>query len=132
MTSSCIVNRFSECIVFITFFPFRVEIDCRNIFQPGQLGVAMSRAKTSAGLRVKYFQQKFCISHSQKVNLFMQEKCEELREDKSCCQKHDRYASLYCIYKSRFLYTTTQNSSVLITFLLFSIFDICHYCKHDV
>ena len=29
-----------------------VEIDCRDVFAPGQLAVAMARAKTTAGLAV--------------------------------------------------------------------------------
>lgn len=65
----------------------RVEVDCREIFKAGQLGVAISRVKTSAGLRVLNFHPRYVIAPERTVKEFMIEPSNEMLPDLSCCQK---------------------------------------------
>jgi hypothetical protein len=63
-----------------------LEVDCRGIFKPGQLGVALGRACTSEGLRVINFKKKFCIKQPAIVLKFLQEESSEFLQDTSCCR----------------------------------------------
>ncbi|XP_053391870.1 uncharacterized protein LOC128554617 [Mercenaria mercenaria] len=45
----------------------RVEVDCRDIFKPGQLGVAIGRARSLDGLRVINFNKNACIKQPEKI-----------------------------------------------------------------
>ncbi|XP_060591293.1 uncharacterized protein LOC132746230 [Ruditapes philippinarum] len=49
--------------------PF-VEIDCKNAYSPGQLGVAVGRAVSTTGLRVLNYNQNIVKKHPDKINLF--------------------------------------------------------------
>ena len=69
---------------------FRVEIDCRDIFRPGQLGVAMSRVRSVEGLRVINFHPKVCLPHSQDLHVFNAEPPLVPKDDLSCCHSDDR------------------------------------------
>ena len=65
-----------------------MEIDCREIFAPGQLGVAIGRAKTSDGLRILHFNKKLHLIPPSKVVLnFLDLGTTPFSNDKSCCFK---------------------------------------------
>lgn len=72
---------FSVCFLFIS-----VEVDCDGIFKPGQLGVAIGRARASTGLRVINFSPRACMQHPETVASFVSISSIEPSEDKSCCQ----------------------------------------------
>ncbi len=65
-----------------------MEVECRNLFAPGQLGVAIGRAKTSAGLRIRHFNpHQHVIQPAHAVVAFM-DTIESLafNDDLSCCK----------------------------------------------
>ncbi|XP_053402931.1 ATP-dependent DNA helicase PIF1-like [Mercenaria mercenaria] len=65
-----------------------LEVDCRNIFKPGQLGVALGRARSSKGLRVINFKPQLCvIQQPEVVRNFLSRDSTELLEDKTCCSQ---------------------------------------------
>ncbi|XP_052271465.1 uncharacterized protein LOC127872172 [Dreissena polymorpha] len=65
----------------------RLEVDCHQIFKPGQLGVALGRAKSSEGLRVINFDPTcHVISQPEVVQLFMNQPSILEHEDLSCCR----------------------------------------------
>ena len=68
------------------YIHFRVEVDCRDIFKTGQLGVAMSRARSSEGLRVINFHPRYIIHPPAAVHEFMNLRNEDILEDMSCCR----------------------------------------------
>ncbi|XP_060552571.1 uncharacterized protein LOC132713884 [Ruditapes philippinarum] len=69
----------------------RVEVDCRDIFKPGQLGVAMGRACTLEGLRVINFTSKVCIQQPEKILRFVNaEDSLKTEQDRSCCNSFVR------------------------------------------
>ena len=63
-----------------------VIVDCRFISCPGQLGVALGRAKDVYGLQVNAFQEKHVISQPDAVGDFYAADPLALREDLSCCR----------------------------------------------
>ena len=50
---------------------FSVEIDCRSIFQPGQLGVAISKVRSVEGLRVVNFHPRYLHKPTKEVTYIM-------------------------------------------------------------
>lgn len=64
---------------------FSVEVDCMEIFKAGQLGVALSRATSSAGLRIINFHPRYVIPPAQTVIQFMTEQSKGLSSDLTCC-----------------------------------------------
>ncbi|XP_053401701.1 ATP-dependent DNA helicase PIF1-like [Mercenaria mercenaria] len=70
-----------------------LEIDCRQIFKPGQLGVALGRARETKGLRVISFNAKqSVIPQPATVTNFLQKSSAGFEEDRSCCNnKQKRY-----------------------------------------
>ena len=69
---------------FLTYYN-RVEVDCRQIFQPGQLAVAMGRVRSPDGLRVVNFQKEAVIPQSDLVYGFFRTETEPQRADLTCC-----------------------------------------------
>ncbi|KAL5012937.1 hypothetical protein ScPMuIL_011488 [Solemya velum] len=65
----------------------RVEVDCREIFKPGQLGVAFSRPSTSWGLRIINVHPRYVIPPEKDVSDFLEEDSQELDVD-LCCKKN--------------------------------------------
>ncbi|WAR18199.1 PIF1-like protein [Mya arenaria] len=55
-----------------------VEIDCQEIFRPGQLGIALSRATNSHGLRVINFHQRYLIKPPALITEFMRKESAEI------------------------------------------------------
>lgn len=72
-----------EYILFLT--SERVEVDCRGIFKPGQLGVALSRTKTAHDLRIVNFHPRCLFKPPIVVTEFMENEGEEIVKDLSCC-----------------------------------------------
>jgi hypothetical protein len=56
----------ANCFLYI----FRVEVDCQQIFLPGQLGVAIGRCTSVDGLRIINFKDEVCLPHPETVELF--------------------------------------------------------------
>ena len=63
----------------------RVEIDCRHMWNPGQIGVAVGRAKEKKGLRVLNFRPKLVRPHSALIEDFYKSTSVALEDDCSCC-----------------------------------------------
>lgn len=91
----------------------RVEVDCTDIFQAGQLGVAMSRAKTVDGLRVINFHQRCCIAHSDKVYHFIEEESLDTKKDNSCCRNKERLESTESASKLRNVPQIPEESEII-------------------
>jgi len=51
-----------------------VEVDCRHIFQPGQLAVAMGRVKSEEGLRVVNFSPNAVLQQPTALGEFLEKK----------------------------------------------------------
>ncbi|XP_053402851.1 uncharacterized protein LOC123530709 [Mercenaria mercenaria] len=69
----------------------RVEVDCRDIFKQGQLGVAIGRARSLDGLRVINFNKNACIKQPEKIQRFLTlEDSIETKDDRSCCNNYAR------------------------------------------
>ena len=83
--------HFCPNLILICFNFDRVEVDCSGIFKPGQLGVAIGRARTSTGLRVINFSQRACMPHPESVENFLLLPSKEPLTDKSCCRIVQRY-----------------------------------------
>jgi hypothetical protein len=63
-----------------------LEIDCRQIFKPGQSGVALGRARETKGLRAINFNgKKSVIPQRAYVLNLMQKASADFQEDRSCC-----------------------------------------------
>jgi len=67
---------------------FSVEIDCRDIFRPGQLSVALSRVTSSEGLRVINFHDRHVMTPPRTVTDFMESMTTHMPTDQICCQKY--------------------------------------------
>ena len=50
-----------------------VEVNCKHAQFPGQIGVAVGRAKSSKGLRVINYNQYLCKPHSKEVRDFYEQ-----------------------------------------------------------
>ncbi|XP_060588832.1 uncharacterized protein LOC132744216 [Ruditapes philippinarum] len=85
----------------------RAEVDCRDIFRPGQLGVAMSRVTTSAGLRVINYHPRYIIPPPQTVKDFVNEASQPAFPDLTCCRNSHRYLCLYKIHDEN-IYSTSS------------------------
>ncbi|XP_053372945.1 uncharacterized protein LOC123522808 [Mercenaria mercenaria] len=73
-------------------YALTIQVDCRDIFKPGQLGVAIGRARSLDGLRVINFNKNACIKQPEKIQRFLTlEDSIETKDDRSCC---NNYASL--------------------------------------
>ncbi|WAR18361.1 PIF1-like protein [Mya arenaria] len=66
----------------------RVEIDCQEIFRPGQLGVALSRATNSHGLRVINFHQRYLIKPPALITEFMRKESAEILQRRDDPARH--------------------------------------------
>ena len=64
----------------------RVVVDGSNIFQPGQLGVAIGRAKRKKGLRVINFNPKSVPKHDQSMFQFYQKPSCPFMNNLECCK----------------------------------------------
>ncbi|XP_053385248.1 uncharacterized protein LOC123552526 [Mercenaria mercenaria] len=63
-----------------------VHVDCREIFQPGQLGVAIGRVRSGKGLQVLNFSPKVCFPQPEDITLFKTEPPLVVCDDLSCCR----------------------------------------------
>ncbi|WAR10132.1 PIF1-like protein [Mya arenaria] len=63
----------------------RAEVDCRQMFQSGQLAVAMGRVKSPDGLRVVNFTQDAVIPQPSLVLDFLNSQWIPAEVDRSCC-----------------------------------------------
>lgn len=64
----------------------RLEIDCRNMNTPGQIGVAVGRAVSKKGLRVLNFNKKRLLPQPSMVEDFYSMPSTPLADDLSCCK----------------------------------------------
>ncbi|XP_062597523.1 uncharacterized protein LOC134258949 [Saccostrea cucullata] len=64
-----------------------VVVDCKNIFQAGQMGVAVGRSTDRGGLCVRNYDPKCCKQHPQAVNDYCSSLGVVAIGDLSCCQK---------------------------------------------
>lgn len=71
----------------------RVVVDCRHMFTPGQIGVAIGRARSKKGLRIVNFDSKILKRHSQCVENFYCAESVEPVTDISCCGASYEYES---------------------------------------
>ena len=67
-------------------FYFRVIVDCREIFQPGQLAVAVGRCRSLAGLKIINFSEDAVIPQPTMVTDFLKKETVPFEEDLSCCK----------------------------------------------
>ena len=63
----------------------RLEIDCRNMQNSGQVGVAVGRAKSKKGLRIKNFSPTILRPHPSVIQDFYETEAASLKADLSCC-----------------------------------------------
>ncbi|XP_021349151.1 uncharacterized protein LOC110447633 [Mizuhopecten yessoensis] len=63
-----------------------VEVDCQQMFKPGQLGVAMGRVRTTAGLRVINFKEQGCLPQPECINTFVLEPSMPREDSLTCCK----------------------------------------------
>ncbi|XP_060560753.1 uncharacterized protein LOC132720611 [Ruditapes philippinarum] len=63
-----------------------LEVDCNDIFKTGQLGVAISRVKSSKGLRVINFHPRYIFSPPAAIKQISDMKSNGMIEDFSCCR----------------------------------------------
>ena len=68
-----------------------VEVDCQQIFKPGQLGVAMSRVRDKEGLRVINFTPKVCLPQPDDIKGYLMTPTALPVADCSCCKSIERY-----------------------------------------
>ena len=66
----------------------RVTIDCRNMQNPGQIGVAIGRATSKKGLRVLNFEMSLLRPHPQSVTEWYSRIPTEPLADLTCCPKN--------------------------------------------
>ncbi|KAL3860061.1 hypothetical protein ACJMK2_010230 [Sinanodonta woodiana] len=64
---------------------YRLKINCTNMTMPGQLGVAVGRAKSKTGLRVQNFRPCLVRSQPQFIKTFYKSQFCPL--DETCCRK---------------------------------------------
>ena len=60
-------------------------MDCRGIFQPGQLAVAIGRVRNENGLRVVNFSKNAVIPQPAILMEFLDSESLQLVDDCSCC-----------------------------------------------
>lgn len=69
-------------------------VDCSNATFPGQLGVAIGRAKSIDGLCVQNFRPSLCRPHPTAVeHFYLHCRCGEFKDDYACCKRsngHER------------------------------------------
>ncbi|KAJ8301608.1 hypothetical protein KUTeg_020595 [Tegillarca granosa] len=64
-----------------------VVVNCQNCFQPGQIGVAVGRAETIAGLKIVNFKKSLCRNHPSHVTTFYETfSIGVVEDDLSCCR----------------------------------------------
>lgn len=64
-----------------------VTVNCEHCIQPGQLGVAVGRAKNVSGLKVVNFKKHLCKKHPQYVfDFYGSFMIGEIRKDMKCCR----------------------------------------------
>jgi len=70
----------------------RVEVDASCSFAPGQLGVAIGRAKEKKGLRVIGFNMSSILKHDQSLYTYYDDNADIMFDDNtgncSCCKQH--------------------------------------------
>ena len=72
-----------------------VEIDCKFVNQPGQIGVAVGRAQTIDGLCVKNFKKSCCKRHPEKVYKFCSAlEVGQLDDSLLCCRNKNNNVEL--------------------------------------
>ena len=64
-----------------------VTVNCRNIFQPGQLGVAVGRSVTIEGLSVRHFSPSCCKPHRSDVVDYMENDGLPPIDNLTCCRE---------------------------------------------
>ncbi|XP_070184871.1 ATP-dependent DNA helicase pif1-like [Littorina saxatilis] len=72
----------------------RVEIDCEEVFQPGQIGVALGRARSIEGLRVVNFDTRKVLPQPSTVHDYYKVGSAEVNENLTCC-RHKRFQTTY-------------------------------------
>ena len=65
----------------------RVEVDCRHMSNPGQVGVAIGRASVVKGLRVLNLKISIVKKHSDEVYEFYTQPFIPILDDLTCCKK---------------------------------------------
>lgn len=65
-----------------------VEVDCRNMNFPGQLGVAVGRSVKTDGLRVINFDKCYMNTQPESLEFFYQSNSALMRQDLECCTKY--------------------------------------------
>jgi hypothetical protein len=71
-----------------------VEIDCRNMNFPGQLGVAIGRATTTEGLRVINFDKCYLKKQPTFLQSYYESESEPILENLECCRKPIHYEDI--------------------------------------
>ena len=67
-----------------------VVVHCDGIFLPGQLSVAIGRAKHSTGVKLIHYRKGLCQQHKPEVNQFYGVKCAEFKENlEECCRNRE-------------------------------------------
>ena len=69
-----------------------VEVDCRNMNFPGQLGVAVGRAVKTDGLRVINFDKCYMHKQPESLEFFYKSDSALMREDMECCTQSTIHA----------------------------------------
>lgn len=64
----------------------RVEVDCRNMVQSGQISVAIGRATSKRGLRVTHFDERLLKKPPPIILNFYKQTAVEPRNDLECCR----------------------------------------------
>ena len=65
----------------------RVEVDCRHMSNPGQVGVAIGRVSVVKGIRVLNFKKSIVKKHSDEVYEFYAQPFIPILDDLTCCKK---------------------------------------------
>ncbi|KAJ8045597.1 Spectrin beta chain, non-erythrocytic 1 [Holothuria leucospilota] len=64
----------------------QVLVDCRNMTVPGQIGVAIGRVRSKAGLQIINFRPSLVQPQPHSINDFYQSLSQPLRDDCGCCK----------------------------------------------
>ena len=68
-----------------------LEVDCKDIFAPGQLSVAIGRATTTTGLKIRGFDPtRHIVPPASSVLEFMENPGTEFKDSLDCCKQHTR------------------------------------------
>ena len=65
----------------------KVVVDCRNMTIPGQIGVALGRATSIAGLQVLNFKTSLLKTHPKEIDQFYTQENIPVDPTRNCCQK---------------------------------------------